>query len=40
VRFVTHCDVDRAGVERALVVLKKVVATKQHGEAARGGSLG
>jgi threonine aldolase len=26
VRVVTHCDVDRAGVERALVVLKEVVA--------------
>jgi hypothetical protein len=26
---VTHCDVDRAGVERALVVLKDVVARSQ-----------
>src|ERR1700675_4152641 len=26
VRFVTHCDVDRAGIERALVVLQDVVA--------------
>ncbi len=29
VRFVTHCDVDRAGIERALVVLKEVVARTQ-----------
>jgi len=29
VRFVTHCDVDRAGIERALVVLKEVVAKTQ-----------
>ncbi len=29
VRVVTHCDVDRAGVERALVVLKDVVAKSQ-----------
>jgi len=29
VRVVTHCDVDRAGVERALVVLKDVVARSQ-----------
>jgi threonine aldolase len=29
VRIVTHCDVDRAGVERALVVLKEVVAKTQ-----------
>ena len=29
VRFVTHCDVDRAGIERALVVLKDVVAKTQ-----------
>jgi threonine aldolase len=29
VRVVTHCDVDRAGVERALVVLKEVVAKTQ-----------
>jgi len=29
VRFVTHCDVDRAGIERALVVLKDVVAKPQ-----------
>lgn len=26
VRFVTHCDVDRSGVERALVALRQVVA--------------
>ena len=26
VRVVTHCDVDRAGVERALAVLKDVVS--------------
>jgi threonine aldolase len=26
IRFVTHCDVDRAGIERALVVLQDVVA--------------
>jgi len=26
VRFVTHCDVDRAGIERAIVVLREVVA--------------
>jgi len=29
VRVVTHCDVDRAGVERALVVLNDVVARSQ-----------
>ena len=29
VRFVTHCDVDRVGIERALVVLKEVVARTQ-----------
>jgi threonine aldolase len=29
VRVVTHCDVDRAGVERALTVLKEVVAKSQ-----------
>jgi threonine aldolase len=29
VRMVTHCDVDRAGVERALVVLRDVVAKTQ-----------
>ena len=29
VRVVTHCDVDRAGVERALVALKDVVAKSQ-----------
>ena len=29
VRFVTHCDVDRAGIERALLVLKEVVAKTQ-----------
>ena len=29
VRVVTHCDVDRAGIERALVVLKEVVARTQ-----------
>jgi threonine aldolase len=29
VRVVTHCDVDEAGVERALVVLKEVVAKTQ-----------
>jgi len=29
VRVVTHCDVDRAGVERALAVLKDVVAKSQ-----------
>jgi threonine aldolase len=29
VRFVTHCDVDRARIERALVVLKEVVARTQ-----------
>jgi threonine aldolase len=38
VRMVTHCDVDRAGCERALMVLKSVLAQTQHGEAARGGS--
>ena len=26
VRFVTHCDVDRAGMERAITVLREVVA--------------
>src|SRR5437588_5704815 len=29
VRFVTHCDVDRTGIERALVVLKEVVRKTQ-----------
>jgi threonine aldolase len=29
VRFVTHCDVDRAGIERALVVLQDVVGKTQ-----------
>jgi threonine aldolase len=29
VRFVTHCDVDRAGIERALTVLEEVVARPQ-----------
>jgi threonine aldolase len=29
VRMVTHCDVDRAGCERALAVLKEVMARKQ-----------
>jgi threonine aldolase len=29
VRLVTHCDVDRAGIERTLVVLKEVVAKTQ-----------
>jgi threonine aldolase len=29
IRFVTHCDVDRAGIERALVVLQDVVAKTQ-----------
>src|SRR6202162_451856 len=29
VRFVTHCDVDRAGIEKALVVLQDVVAKPQ-----------
>jgi hypothetical protein len=29
VRVVTHCDVDGAGIERALVVLKEVVAKTQ-----------
>src|SRR6202521_4981569 len=29
VRVVTHCDVDRAGIERALVVLQDVVAKPQ-----------
>jgi len=29
VRVVTHCDVDRAGVERALTVLKEVVSKSQ-----------
>ena len=33
VRVVTHCDVDRAGVERALVVLKEVVAKTQKARA-------
>ena len=33
VRFVTHCDVDAAGIERALVVLREVVS-KSHGTAA------
>jgi threonine aldolase len=29
VRFVTHCDVDRAGCERALVALKEIVTKPQ-----------
>jgi threonine aldolase len=29
VRVVTHCDVDRAGIERAITVLKEVVAKTQ-----------
>ena len=29
VRFVTHCDVDRAGCERALTALKEIVAKPQ-----------
>jgi threonine aldolase len=29
VRFVTHCDVDRAGIERALMLLGEVVAQPQ-----------
>jgi threonine aldolase len=29
VRFVTHCDVDRPGIERALTVLEEVVARPQ-----------
>jgi threonine aldolase len=33
VRFVTHCDVDAAGIERALVVLRDVVS-KTRGTAA------
>jgi threonine aldolase len=40
VRMVTHCDVDKAGCERALAVLREVVGKTQHGEAARGGSRG
>ena len=26
VRFVTHCDVDRAGIDRAISVLREIVA--------------
>jgi threonine aldolase len=33
VRFVTHCDVDRAGCERALVTLKEIVAKPQSARA-------
>ena len=33
VRFVTHCDVDEQGIDRALQVLRAVV-TKSHGSAA------
>jgi threonine aldolase len=33
VRFVTHCDVDRAGCERALEVLREVVARTQKAKA-------
>jgi threonine aldolase len=33
VRFVTHCDVDRAGIERALTVLEEVVARPQRARA-------
>jgi threonine aldolase len=29
VRFVTHCDVDRAGIERAIAVLREVVGKTQ-----------
>src|SRR5947207_14588807 len=29
VRFVTHCDVDRVGIERALVVLQDVVGVTE-----------
>jgi threonine aldolase len=33
VRFVTHCDVDRAGIERALAALEEVVARPQRARA-------
>ena len=33
VRFVTHCDVDRAGIERELTVLEEVVARPQRARA-------
>lgn len=33
VRFVTHCDVDRAGCERALTALKEIVAKPQRARA-------
>lgn len=33
VRVVTHCDVDRAGIEKALVVLKEVVRKAQRARA-------
>ena len=33
VRFVTHCDVDRAGIERALAVLEEVVALPRRARA-------
>lgn len=33
VRFVTHCDVDRAGCERALAALKEIVAKPQRARA-------
>jgi len=33
VRFVTHCDVDRAGCERALAVLRETAA-RAHGRSA------
>jgi threonine aldolase len=33
VRFVTHCDVDRAGCDRALVVLREIVAKPQSARA-------
>ena len=33
VRFVTHCDVDRAGIEKALTVLEDVVARPQRARA-------
>jgi hypothetical protein len=29
VRFVTHCDVERAGCERALVALEEIVRRPQ-----------
>jgi threonine aldolase len=33
VRFVTHCDVDRAGIERALPIIRQVAASTRKAKA-------